>query len=237
VQYPTTPGATVWRVSASLMPAGLWLSFCLIRPRHRPLPVARASSSQAKCGDGRLRIPAGRLGKRVGRRATQERLPIPDRALSVRPGRRSRPGPGRTARASTTGRGSRSGPAGRAAAGTGCWPAGPYRIPTRSPTTPATGPAGPAPPTWPGRGQPLAHRRSASSRPRARPGWIGTRSAPGAPGTPTSPCPCSPWPGSPPARPRPKKGGSAPATRHDRLHVTGDPPPADQPDPGLRTRP
>jgi hypothetical protein len=45
--------------------------------------------------------------------------------------------------------------------------------------------------------------RSASTRPRAKPGWTTTRSAAGGPGTPTSPCPCSPWPGSPPAARRP----------------------------------
>src|SRR5258708_29617731 len=42
---------------------------------------------------------------------------------------------------------------------------------------------------------------------------------------------------SPPARPRPKKGDRHQRPRHDQLHVTGDPPPADRPDPGLRTRP
>jgi hypothetical protein len=40
-------------------------------------------------------------------------------------GRRSRLAPGRMARGSTTGRGSRSGPDPNAAAGTGCWLAGP----------------------------------------------------------------------------------------------------------------
>jgi SRSO17 transposase len=82
----------------------------------------------------------------------------------------------------------------------------------RSPTTPATGPAGPAPRTWPGSRAAAGISRSASSRPRARPGWITTRSAPGGPGMPTSPCPCSPWPGSPPAGPRPGKRGPEPAT-------------------------
>jgi hypothetical protein len=61
--------------------------------------------------------------------------------------------------------------------------------------------------------------------------------APGGPGMPKSPCPCSRWPGWPPARPRPKKGGRYRRPRHDRLHVTGDPPPADRADPGLRARP
>jgi len=45
--------------------------------------------------------------------------------------------------------------------------------------------------------------RSASSRPRARPGWTTTRSAPGGPGMPTSSCRCLPWPGWPPAEPAP----------------------------------
>ena len=89
-----------------------------------------------------------------------------------------------------------------AAAGTGCWPAAPCATRTRSPITPATGPAGPAPPTWPGSRAAAGTSRNASSRPKARPGWITTRSAPGGPGMPTSPCPCSPWPGSPPAGPR-----------------------------------
>ena len=59
----------------------------------------------------------------------------------------------------------------------------------------------------------------------------------GGPGTPTSPCPCSPWPGWRPAGPRPKKGDRHQRPGHDRLHATGDPPAADQPGPGLRTRP
>jgi len=46
------------------------------------------------------------------------------------------------------------------------------------------------------------HMKNASSRPRARPGWTTTRSGAGAPGMPTSPCRCSRWPGSPPAKPR-----------------------------------
>ena len=101
-----------------------------------------------------------------------------------------------------TGPGSRSGPAGSAAAGTGCWPAGRSATRPRSPTTPATGPAGPAPPTWPGPRAAAGISRSACSRPKARPGSTSTRSAPGGPGTPTSPCPCSRWPGWRPARPR-----------------------------------
>ena len=112
-------------------------------------------------------------------------------------------GAGRTARASSTGPGSRSASVSGPAAGTGCWPAARSATPPRSPITPATGPAGPAPPTWPGSPAAAGTSRSASSRLRARPGWITTRSAPGGPGTPTSPCPCSPWPGSRPAGPRP----------------------------------
>ena len=46
--------------------------------QHCPPPVARASSGQVKGGDGFLRMPASRFGKRVGCRATQEwyRSPI-----------------------------------------------------------------------------------------------------------------------------------------------------------------
>ena len=79
--------------------------------------------------------------------------------------------------------------------------------------------------------------RNASSRPRARPGSISTRSAAGGPGTPTSPCPCSRWPGWPPPGRRPKKRDRHQRPRHDRLHPARDPPPADQLDPGLPTRP
>ena len=79
--------------------------------------------------------------------------------------------------------------------------------------------------------------RNASSRLRTRPGSISTRSAAGGPGTPTSPCPCSPWPGWQPAGPRPKKRDRHQRPGHDQLHPPGDPPPADQPGPGLRTRP
>ena len=57
--------------------------------------------------------------------------------------------------------------------------------------------------SWPsGRGHLLLGRRSLAD-PAARPGSTTTWSAPGEPGTPTSPCPCSPWPGCPPAAPRP----------------------------------
>ena len=112
-----------------------------------------------------------------------------------------------------------------------CRGARPARVPTgpgsRSGTGVAARPralaAGPPLPARPRRDRllrllrapPLQHRRTglgrreaagisrnASSRPRARPGWITTRSGPGGPGTPTSPCPCLPWPGSRPAGPR-----------------------------------
>ena len=63
------------------------------------------------------------------------------------------------------------------------------------------------------------------------------QSAPGGPGMPTSPCPCSPWPGSRPPGPRRERGHRHQRPRHDRLHAPGDPPPAEQLDPGLRTRP
>jgi hypothetical protein len=99
------------------------------------------------------------------------------------------------------------------------------------------GPAAAAPPTWPGPPGAAGASRSASSRPRARPGSTTTRSAPGGPGTPTSPCRCSPWPGSPSVVPRPKKGDRDQRPGHDRLHVSGDPPPARQPCPVPRTRP
>ena len=80
-------------------------------------------------------------------------------------------------------------------------------------------------------------QRNARSMPRARPGSTTTRSVPGGPGTPASPYPCSPWPGWRPARRRPEKGGRYQRPRRDRLHLAGDPPPADQPGPGLLTRP
>ena len=70
--------------------------------------------------------------------------------------------------------------------------------------------------TWPGSPAPAGRSRSASSRPRTRPGWTSTRCAPGGPGTPTSPCRCSPWPGSPPPAPRPQKGN-----RHQRPGMIG----------------
>ena len=89
----------------------------------------------------------------------------------------------------------------------------------------------------------LAIRRSdtlttpAGEQPKAKPGSITTRSGPGGRGMPTSPCPCSPWPGSRPAGPRRKKGDRHQRPRHDRLHVTGDSPAADQLDPAPCTRP
>ena len=119
----------------------------------------------------------------------------------------------------------------------GVRPAGPCTTPMRSPITPATGAAGPARPIWPGPPGAAGISRNASSRPRARPGSITTRSGPGGPGTPTSPCPCSPWPGSRPAGRRRKKGDRHQRPGHDRLHVTGDPPAADRPDPALFARP
>jgi hypothetical protein len=91
-----------------------------------------------RCSDT-LTTPAGE------RRADELIAAVPPRAWQT-----ISAGPGRTARASTTGHGSRCGPAGSAAAGTGCWPAARSATSGRSPITPATGPAGPAPPTWPG---------------------------------------------------------------------------------------
>ena len=99
------------------------------------------------------------------------------------------------------------------------------------------GPAGPA--GGPGRvaGSRWAHRGmlpASQKRSRARP-------LPGpplaTPGMPTSPCRCWPWPGWPPAERRPQKGNHREQPGHDRLHVTGNPPPAHQLDPGLRARP
>ena len=107
----------------------------------------------------------------------------------------------------------------------------------RSPTTPATGRAAPAWSTWPGSRAAAGTSRNASSRPRTRPGWTITRSAPGAPGTPTSPCRCSPWPGCPPPAPRPQRGNRHQRPGHDRLHATGDPQTTDQLNPGPRARP
>ena len=71
-------------------------------------------------------------------------------AAPSRAGSGSRRGPGRTARASTTGPGSRSGRDGSAVAGTGCWPAARSVTRPRSPITPATGRAAPARRTWRG---------------------------------------------------------------------------------------
>ena len=123
--------------------------------------------------------------------------------------------------------------------GRGHWVLPAARWPTRrrSPITPAPGPAAPAPPGWPRSPAAGGTSKNVSSRPKARPGWTTTRSAPGGPGMPTSPCPCSPWPGWPPAEPRHKKRGRHQRPRPDRLHVTGDPPPADQPDPAVPARP
>jgi SRSO17 transposase len=78
--------------------------------------------------------PAQRHPHHARRRAAGRRA---DRRAPA-PGSGSRPEPGRTARASTTGRGSRSGRTGNPAAGTGCWPAAPCTTPARSPTTPAS---------------------------------------------------------------------------------------------------
>jgi len=42
------------------------VSVSFARVRHCPPPAARASSGQVKCGEGCLRMPVRRLGKRVG---------------------------------------------------------------------------------------------------------------------------------------------------------------------------
>ena len=144
-----------------------------------------------RCSDT---LPTSR-GRAAGRRADR-------RPSQAAPGNGCQPEPGRTARGSSTGRGSRSGPRASVAAGTGCWPAGRSATRLKSPITPATARAGPAPPTWPGSPGAAGILKSVSSKPKARPGSITTRSGPGGPGTPTSPCPCSRWPGSRPAGPR-----------------------------------
>ena len=94
-------------------------------------------------------------------------------------------------------------PAPHRAAGTGCWPAARSATQSSSPITPATAPPAPAWWTWPGWQAAAGTSKNASSRPRTRPGWITTRSAPGGPGMPTSPSRCSPWPGWQPAKHRP----------------------------------
>src|SRR6266571_6601277 len=82
---------------------------------------------------------------------------------------------------------------------------------------------------WPGSPGRAGGSRSASSRPRTRQGWTTTRSGPGEPGMPTSPCPCSPLPGWPARKPLPQKGNRRPRPRHDQLHATGNPPTARAP--------
>jgi SRSO17 transposase len=71
-------------------------------------------------------------------------------AVPARAWQRISTGAGAHGPGSTTGRGSRSGPAGSAAAGTGYCPAGRSATRRRSPITPATGPASPARRTWRG---------------------------------------------------------------------------------------
>lgn len=105
-------------------------------------------------------------------------------------------------------------------AGTGCRPDAASPNPPRSPTTSATlvnlawtaGRAG----TW----------KKRSNKQKVRPGSITTRSAHGEPGTRTSLCRCSPWPGWRHREPLLQKGTHRSRRRHDRPHATGDPPPA-----------
>jgi hypothetical protein len=99
------------------------------------------------------------------------------------------------------------------------------------------GPRRPSTPTWPGPREAAGTSGNASSRPRARPASITTRCGPGAPGTPTSPCRCSPGPGCPPPAPWRQKGNRHQRPGHDRLHASGDPPPAGQNQPAAPTRP
>src|SRR6266702_2383503 len=137
--------------------------------------------------------------------------------------------PARTARVITTGPGCRSASPGHPDAGTGCWRDAPSQTRARSPTTSATGHAAAAWSIWPGSPGRAGGSRSASSRPRTRQGWTTTRSGPGEPGMPTSPCPCSPLPGWPARKPLPQKGNRRPRPRHDQLHATGTPPTARAP--------
>ena len=167
------------------------------RPVHRVTVKAIAAPAAPRCSHhcAPTRHPSReRDGCRVGAQDNGELLPadrpgaVPPAVLDRGPGpvprgghcrrvpgRRSQPEPGRTGHASTTGRGSRCGLAGNAAAGTGCWPAAPSPTRRRSPTTPATGPAGPAPPTWPGPRTAAGISKSASSRLKARQGWTTTQ--------------------------------------------------------------
>jgi hypothetical protein len=78
------------------------------------------------------------------------------------------------------------------------------------------------------RRDPAGTSRDVSSRPRTRPGSVTPGSATGGPGVPTSPCPCSPWPGSSLAKPRPSGESQHQRSGHERLHVPGDAPRADE---------
>jgi hypothetical protein len=87
---------------------------------------------------------------------------------------------------------------------------------------------------WSGWPERAGGSRNASSRPRTKPAWTTTRSVPGGPGTPTSPCRCSPTPGSRSPGSWPQRGNQPRRNRRDRLHATGNPPPADQIGPAVR---
>src|SRR3569833_157957 len=147
------------------------------------------------------------------------------------PGGGFRPVPAHTAPASTTGRASPSASAGPEAGGTGCWPAARSARPTRSPTSSATAPAAPPWPISPGSPEHAGASRNASSKPRTKPAWTTTRSAPGGPGTPASPCRCSPTPGWRWRGLERQRGNRSQRDRHDQLHATGNPPLVDQLDP------
>jgi hypothetical protein len=135
--------------------------------------------------------------------------------------------------------GCRSASAGFPGGGTGCWRGARSQTRARSSTTSAPGHADPAWSISPGSPGPAGGSRNASNKPRTKPAWITTRSGPGGPGMPTSPCPCSPSPGLPARKPLPQKGNRRPRPEHDQIHVTGDPPPTRAPHPATspRTRP
>jgi hypothetical protein len=143
-----------------------------------------------KCNDTLITSDAGE------RRAEELICALPARAW-----RRLSVGAGAHGLSATmTGHVSRSASVGRPVAGTGCWLdarlLSPARRPVRSPTTSVSGPADQPCSIWPGSPGSAGGSKSASNRTRTRPDLITTRCAAGERGMRTSPCPCSPWPGS-----------------------------------------
>ncbi len=122
-----------------------------------------------------------------------------------RPGRGSGslPVPGHMGHATTTGPVSLSVFSGNPGADTGYWHDAASPTLPKSRTTSATDHAGPRSPIWRGSPGLDGASRSVSSRPRTKPASTTTRSAAGGPGMPTSPCPCSLWPGSQDPKPLP----------------------------------